>query len=108
MGVRTLCEECNGFTAAYYGEAFAQWVRQALTFADKYERVDGPENHILLPFYIEPLSVLKQVVTMTLAVGKISSNDAYRHLRRFVLMPFERTVPHDVSFRVYLNPKRKD
>lgn len=106
MGVTTLCEECNGFTARYYGEAFAEWVRQALVYADRYERADGRENVVLLPFQIEPLGVLKQIATMALAVAPVSRIDAHRDLRRFVLLPFERHLPPQYEFRVYLNPKR--
>jgi hypothetical protein len=106
MGVRTLCENCNQFTARYYGHAFADWVHQALRYAERYERVDGRENEIILPFEIEPLAVLKQIATMTLAVAEPSSIDALQLLRRFVLMPFETAIPHDICFRVYLNPKK--
>jgi hypothetical protein len=106
MGVRTLCADCNAMTARYYGDAFAEWVRQALAYADRYERVDGRENKILLPFTIEPLAVLKQIATMTLAVSKPSANDALHSLRRFVLMPFEALMTRRISLRVYLNPRR--
>lgn len=106
MGVTTLCETCNGFTGAYYGGAFVEWVRQALQYADRYEQVNGQENQILLPFTIEPLAVLKQVATMILTVAQISGNDAMSHLRRFVLVPFEPWTARNVSVRVYLNPKR--
>lgn len=104
MGVETLCERCNGFTGDYYGFAFAEWVRQALDYADRYERAGGQEQHILLPFHIEPLAVLKQIVTMTLAVTQVSN--AYPMLRRFVLMPFEPLMAQGMSIRVYLNPRR--
>lgn len=104
MGVETLCEQCNGFTAESYGFAFAEWVRQALDYADHYELSGGKEHSIFLPFHIEPLAVLKQIVTMTLAVTEVSH--AYPMLRRFVLMPFEVLMARNVSVRVYLNPRR--
>jgi hypothetical protein len=106
MGVRTLCASCNGMTARYYGDAFAEWVRQALVYADRYECVDGRENKILLPFTIEPLAVLKQIATMMLAVSKPSAIDVLYPLRRFVLMPFEGLMTDRISLRVYLNPRR--
>lgn len=108
MGCRTLCRECNEFTAYHYGAAFAEWVRQALTYADKYERVDGRDNYMDLPFFIEPLAVLKQIATMVLAVAETNPIDALYPLRRFVLMPFEHLTANDVAFRVYLNPKRSN
>src|SRR5688572_23653295 len=58
MGVETICERCNGFTGDYYGFAFAEWMRQALVDADRYERAGASEQMILLPFHIEPLAVL--------------------------------------------------
>jgi hypothetical protein len=107
MGVRTLCADCNGFTGRYYGSAFAEWVRQALVFADRYAEVDGRENELLLPFRIDALAVLKQIATMTLAVSSLSSNDSYYPLRRFVLMPFEKLESRKINFRTYLNPKKR-
>lgn len=104
MGVETLCEQCNGFTGDHYGFAFAEWVRQSLDYADRFERASGREQTILLPFHIEPLAVLKQIITMTLAVTEVS--DAYPMLRRFVLTPFEPLQAKSVSIRVYLNPRR--
>jgi hypothetical protein len=51
MGKRSLCEKCNGWTGAEYGEAFAEWTVQALRFSSR----ASSDARLLLPFEFEPL-----------------------------------------------------
>jgi hypothetical protein len=101
MGKRSLCERCNGFTAKYYGDAFAEWTIQALRYASK---VGTAENYVQLPFTIRPLEVIKQIATMAIAASYFSDTPTVRSLRRFVLVPFEQYTPSSFDFRGYLNP----
>jgi hypothetical protein len=106
MGVKTLCGDCNEKTAHYYGEAFAEWAAQALDYATKYDEDHAADNYLHLPFTIEPLAVLKQIVTMLLAVSDPSGREEYRAMRRFVRVPFEQGLPPTLNIRTYLNPKK--
>jgi hypothetical protein len=108
LGLNTLCEACNGHTAHFYGEAFAEWVAQAAEHAAKHPWVEGAENTYDLPFTIKPLAVLKQIATMALTVTQLNDDAALNRLREFVLYPLEPLKARNVSFRVYLNPKRPE
>ena len=101
---RSLCERCNGRTAAFYNDAFADWTLQALELAQKI----GHESYVNVVFYeIKPLSVLKQVVVMALAAADFGISDPLTRLRRFALYPFESHLPAGIGVRAYLNPPRR-
>lgn len=101
MGRHSLCEKCNGMTAHYYNEAFANWTLQALELASK---VDG-DKYVCSTFHeIKPLSILKQIATMAIATADFMNTPSVRSLRRFVLVPFEQYMPKEFQIRIYLNP----
>ena len=102
MGRESLCEKCNGKTASYFGDAFADWTFQALEYAKK---VNG-DNRVALPFSIKPLNVIKQIATMAIAAAPLSDSPSLRELRRFILSPFEQYLPGGFRIRAYLNPAR--
>lgn len=104
MARRTLCASCNGMTARYYNDAFADWTLEALQYAEKV----GPENRVSLTFRIQPLNVIKQIMTMALAAGDVRYSEPLRRIRRFVLTAYERPLPPDVGVRAYLNPLREE
>src|SRR5687767_2842842 len=71
LGRHALCQSCNGKTADWYGDAFAEWTMQCLCYA---ERLRGTST-VLLPFTIRPLNVLKQIATMAIAVSGCRESD---------------------------------
>jgi hypothetical protein len=101
LGRSALCEQCNGRTGALYGDAFAEWTMQCLSYAEKLRDT----STVLLPFTIKPLNVIKQLATMLIAVSGLKmpspSVDALRH---FVLSPQAMHLPQDVAFKAYFNP----
>jgi hypothetical protein len=101
LGRNALCQSCNGQTAAWYGDAFAEWTMQCLSYAERLRDT----STVLLPFTIKPLNVLKQIVTMSLAVAACKVADPQVDpLRRFVLSPHAMYLPDGVTFRSYFNP----
>lgn len=104
MGKHSLCKECNERTADNYGAAFADWTVQALRYVD---RVDGA-GKFYLPFEIEPLRVIKQIIVMCLATAEFNDPRLHETLRGLVLKPFERHIPPIYRFHVYLNPCSRD
>jgi len=100
MGRRTLCEACNGRTADLYGEAFAEWTRQALSFVGRI----GPNPVLSLPFDIFPLRVLKQVLTMALAATGAGEPRRCGELQRMILCPHQRYLPYEYGVFAYFNP----
>lgn len=100
LGRTTLCEQCNGRTAALYGSAFAEWTRQALRFAGRV----GAETTLCLPFDVCPLGVLKQVLTMALAATGGGESQRCGELQRWILCPQQRHLPREYGVFAYFNP----
>jgi len=102
LGRTSLCADCNGLTAKYYGAAFAAWTTQCLRYADHVAR----GSKFLLPYRIEPLAVLKQVATMILAASGESAHSAtIEALRQFILSPMSSRYPASVDIVCYMNPR---
>jgi hypothetical protein len=99
LGAYTLCVRCNNLTGAWYGSAFAEWTRQGLEGLDKL-RASGQQS-ILLPYYVRPLNVVKQIVIMALALGAVPTIAPSAALRRFVLNREERYLPTSDKLYVY-------
>ncbi len=101
LGTYSICERCNTLTGAWYGQAFVTWTRQGFEWLDK---VEG-EKALVLPYYIRPLNVLKQVLVMAVAMAGERSLKAHRELRRFLLNPRLRYLPADYRTYVYFGMK---
>jgi len=78
IGRYALCERCNNLTGAWYGKAFANWTKQGFDWFDKLKTA----SIISLPYYIQPLNVLKQVLSMALAMSAEASITYHRDLLR--------------------------
>jgi hypothetical protein len=101
LGRNALCEQCNGRTAALYGDAFAEWTLQCLDYARRLHDT----STVLLPFTIKPLNVLKQIATMMIAVADTkTSSPSLNAIRHFVLSPQAMHLPYDVVVKAYFNP----
>jgi hypothetical protein len=101
LGSYSLCERCNNYTGAWYGQAFVAWTRQGYDWLDK---VHG-EKMLNLPYYIRPLNVLKQVLVMAMAMSTEVSLNAHRDVRQFLLSPRQRHLPLDYRAFVYFGMK---
>ncbi len=75
LGEYSLCQSCNNLTGGWYGEAYADWAKQGMSYLDRIEKTVS----ISLPFYIKPLNVLKQMATMGLAMSKGNSTNTKHH-----------------------------
>lgn len=104
MGKYSLCRKCNEWTADQYGGSFAAWTVQALRYVD---RIDS-SGKLYVPFEIEPLRVIKQVIVMCLATAEFNDPRLHETLRMLVLKPFERHIPPIYRFHVYFNPCSRD
>lgn len=60
-GGYTLCRKCNNDTGFWYGNGYASWAQQGLEVLGK---IGGQETMLAMPFYIESLKVIKQIITM--------------------------------------------
>lgn len=101
LGRHTLCQGCNGRSAAKYGEAFADWTVQCLRYAQRI----ADSNQIFLSLKIQPLNVLKQIATMIMAVSESTdSAPSLDALRAFALSPNSMDFPKTIVLAAYLNP----
>lgn len=80
-GAFTLCKSCNSRTGSWYGTAYAEWARQAMSI------IIGTRGQpsLMYPFNLFPLRVLKQVVCMFFSINGPSFQEAQPDLARFVL-----------------------
>lgn len=60
------CGRCNNVTGKWYVPAFTAWVMQSAAFVAS---LNGAAPSIAVPYHLLPLRVLKEVVTMFLAVN---------------------------------------
>lgn len=97
LGEHSLCGSCNSFTGGEYGDTYISFAGQAMGLVD----VGTNLRSIYIPFHVQPLNVLKQVVSMGMTG---SSSGAMRHpdLARFLLDPRSRQFPTDYECYVYL------
>jgi hypothetical protein len=101
LGRHALCQRCNANTAAFYGEAFADWTTQCLRYADRIK----DSSQILLSFALKPLNVLKQIATMIVAVSESAeSAPSLDRLRAFALSPNSMEFPNGIVLAAYMNP----
>lgn len=81
VGAYTLCHRCNNVTGSWYGNGFIQWCEQAAALLEK----SGGKPTLHYPYYIDPLSVIKQVVTMFFSVNRFDFSKDHQELVAFVL-----------------------
>ena len=104
LGEHSICQQCNNLTGDWYARDYIELARQGMSYLDKIEKTVS----ISLPFYIKPLNVLKQMVTMALAMSTGASNTNYDDLRRFVLNVRERNISPEYLFYLYLTDKKSE
>lgn len=99
----SLCEKCNNSTGGDYGAAFVEWTRQAHEFLDK---IKGG-SAFLLPYQIQPLNVIKQIVVMALALLPEDRVAHYEEWRNFVINREQKYLPADIHVYTYFNKEGK-
>jgi len=60
VGAYTLCESCNTKTGSWYGGAYVELAKQGMQYLERVRSAGG----LHLPFRINPLRVIKQVICM--------------------------------------------
>lgn len=98
-GGHTLCLLCNNRTGHWYADAFKSFVRQA----GRHLQLSGGRVSLTLPFYLNPLRVLKQIVTMFFSINQLGFADGHPELVRFVLTPYSQFLPRDLRLFVFYN-----
>lgn len=98
-GGYTLCSTCNNNTGAWYAKSFIAFCYQAMELLNK----SGGNPSLIYPFYIYPLQVLKQIITMFFSVNGDEFRIKNEELVRFVLNREARYLSPNYRFFIYYN-----
>jgi hypothetical protein len=111
FGFNRLCEDCNSRSGSWYAAELTGWVHAAVAAIHALPplaEMDAQLDDHGVMFHIEgvrPLAMIKQVITMLLAVNDVEFAVRHPDLRAFVL-DRDRTGLHDVQIylALYLGP----
>ena len=98
-GERTICIRCNNNTGAWYGSAYADFAEQGMSALKRIDR----EVNISQRYYIRPLNVLKQIITIFFSVNSPSITVNYPTLTKFVLNRRDRSLDPRIGIYAYIN-----
>jgi len=114
-GVSTLCRDCNSFAGKWYVPDYTELVRvgtaalaqippEKRRMAD--EQIGVRIHSRLVVQDAKPLRVIKQIVTMMLAVSTVGFCEKHPDLREFVLCPDKQGLqpPFRLGLSLYLGP----
>lgn len=99
VGYNSLCIDCNSFLGRNYVPAYEKWVKGGYSVLGNSEF--GVVRYSIND--IEPLKILKQIVSMFLAINKEWYLESYPELSKFVLNPNEKNLPEKYRIFSYLN-----
>jgi len=96
-GAYCFCENCNKSTGDWYARDFSEFVAQAYYHFDKAEKIS---NTNLIEFNFKPLNVLKQILTMFLAIEHMGILKNDKELVNFILDKDNNSLP--AKYQIYL------
>ena len=98
IGYNSYCKKCNSFLGSNYVPAYARWVEGG------FEILKDTENaqHTYGIKDIEPLKIIKQIISMFLAINKDWYLKSYPELAQFVSNPKTRILPKRYRIFSYL------
>lgn len=99
IGYNSLCKDCNSFLGSHYVEAYKKWVYGG------FEVLRNGKNdvHFFKINNQEPLKILKQIVSMFLAINGPWYRESFPELVTFVQDPKEKALPKKFRILAYLN-----
>ncbi|WP_336065194.1 hypothetical protein [Mesoflavibacter sp. CH_XMU1404-2] len=98
IGYNSFCENCNNFLGANYVNPYMKWVNAGIKlladteFAACYFKINE----------IQPLPILKQIVSMFLAINDNLFLDSFPELSEFVLNKKQNKLPEKFQIYTYL------
>lgn len=95
LGGYTLCPKCNNNTGGWYGASYVMWVQQAY----RYLKIAKSAPSIMLPYWIHPLRVIKQIVCMFFSANSNKFHKYHNELMNFVR--YTRATGLDPKYRIY-------
>ncbi|OHD14902.1 MAG: hypothetical protein A2086_10925 [Spirochaetes bacterium GWD1_27_9] len=98
-GGYTLCEKCNNNTGKWYGDYFKY-------FCDNGKKILELSNNnpnLIYLYKINPLPILKQIITMFFSINSNKFRQLYKDLVFFVLNKEKKYLPPKYRFFIYYN-----
>jgi hypothetical protein len=92
-GKYTLCEQCNSRTGGWYGSSYVDFAKQGMEFLT----ISRSVKEFFVPFRINPLHVIKQVMCMFMSVNGSSFQRIQTELVRFILNRETRHLPRHLK-----------
>ena len=99
IGFHSLCEECNSFLGTNYVKSYENWVLSGVEVLSKYNY----DFFRYIALQQSPLKVLKQIISMFLAMNDEWYLKEYPELSAFVKDPFSKNLPSKFNVFLYLN-----
>jgi hypothetical protein len=99
IGYNSFCRKCNSFLGSNYVHAYEKWVKSGYMVLSKNEIVQ--RNYRINE--IEPLKILKHIISMFLAINKEWYLKSYPELAEFVLDTKSKKLPNEYRVFSYLN-----
>jgi hypothetical protein len=96
-GAFCFCENCNKNTGTWYARDFSEFVAQAYNHFDMAERICSTN---LIEFNFKPLNVLKQILTMFIAIEHMGILKNDKELVNFILEKENNSLPD--KYQIYL------
>lgn len=99
IGVNSLCRDCNSFLGINYVEPYRKWVNSGIELLNM---GDG-QNVVYEVLEVEPLRIMKQIISMFLSINDENFSERYPELRGFVLNTESQDLPDKFKLFTYLN-----
>lgn len=99
VGHCSLCEKCNNLTGRWYAKRFVNWCYQAMDILLR----SGGKPSLFYLNHLFPLAILKQIVTMFLAVNPPTFGRKNPELVQFVLNRERKYLSPQYRFFTYYN-----
>jgi len=104
IGFYSLCSECNNFLGRTYVKAYQKWAIAGQQILSQGEFGPNVRYQIIEQ---EPSKVIKQILSMFLAINADWYRKAYPELVAFVKDPNSKDLPEKYKLYVYLNKEGK-
>jgi hypothetical protein len=99
IGVYSLCRECNSFLGRNYVKAYERWAFLGSEILSEITQ----EFYLCTLMNIEPLKILKQIISMSLSLNDDWYLEEYPELSQFVKDTASKNLPARYQVFVYLN-----
>lgn len=99
IGYNSFCRKCNSFLGSNYVPAYEKWVKAGYQVLSKHE-ISQVKYQV---YEIEPLKILKHIISMFLAINKDWYLESYPELSEFILNVNSKTLPDKYRVFTYLN-----